>query len=176
MGARKPVPADDVTNVPALPPEPPDPVAEPQADQVADEVAEAGRRRPRKDPELSDLGSEPEPDRSERVTQAQLVRAFYWAYRGWCRLLGAQVDAHYDDFEDLGKAWLDLARKVPGIRWVLAAVGPIFTLTDLIDKMARAWDVRTRLRRPIRWASWRQRPQDGSESSVHVVDGGTGAP
>lgn len=162
-------PADDVTDVPRLDPEPePDPV---DVDQVA---AQPEPQRPRREPKLADLDEGPEPDR-DRVTQAQLVRAFYWAYRGWCRLLGAKVDAQYSDFEDLGKAWLDLARKVPGIRWVLAAVGPVFTLTDLIDKMARAWEVRTRLRQPIRMRSWRQRPQDGTDPQVQVVDGGTGA-
>ena len=175
MAPRKPAASaeDDVTDVPRLDPEQDsDPVAAgPAGDEAPPE--ERGPRR-RREPHISDLGEEPEPDRSERVTQMQLVRAFYWAYKGWCRLLGAQVDAQYSDFDDLGKAWLDLARKVPGIRWVLAAVGPVFTLTDLLDKLARAWDVRTRLRRPIRMPSWRQRPQDGSDPSV--ADGGTGAP
>lgn len=115
------------------------------------------------------------------VSEAQLVRAFYWLYRGWCKLLGAQVDAHQSEFQDLGRAWLDLARKVPGIRWVIAGAGPVFTLTDLLDKLALAWTARTRLRGPVHIPNWRQRSQHGAEASpngapAEVPGGPAGAP
>lgn len=172
---------DDHTEVPQLEPEPDDPAAD-----VADVLATTGPargsgRRRRREPE-----GPPEPvldapagdgPRSADVTEAQLVRAFYWLYKGFCKLIGSQVDAKHEDFRDLGRAWIDLARKVPGIRWLIALAGPLFTFTDLLDKLARAWTVRSRFRERIRIPSWRQRSQAGAEApDVQVVDGGTGAP
>lgn len=173
------------TEIPRLETEPDVPLddrADGNADQVAEPAAGPGRggRRRRPDPAPEPEFAAPpllERTTAETVTEAQLVRAFYWLYRGWCRLLGAQVDAHHTDFQDLGKAWLDLARKVPGIRWVIAAAGPLFTLTDLLDKLASAWSVRTRFRQGFRVPNWRERGQDGREQTdVHVVDGSAGAP
>jgi hypothetical protein len=126
---------------------------------------------------VAELGSEPLPPApppvEETVTEQQLVRGFYWLYRAYCRLLGSTVEANQNDFRDLGKAWLELARKVPGIRTLLAIAGPLFTLTDLIDKMARAWEVRQRFRAPFKAPNWRQRPQQGQ---VEPDDGAAGAP
>lgn len=176
--------AEERTEIPRVETEPivdADDQVAPPPDQVAGSAAgpTRGGRRRRPDPDSEpEFSSPPPPDRptADSVTEAQLVRAFYWLYRGWCRLLGAQVDAHHSDFQDLGKAWLDLARKVPGIRWVIAAAGPLFTLTDLLDKLAVAWSVRTRFREGFRVPNWRERAQDGREADVHVVDGSAGAP
>lgn len=164
----------DVTEIPKLEREPDDTLPESAAEG-------SPRRRRRRDPDPAEPVEVVEPrPASESVTEAQLVRAFYWLYRGWCRVIGAQVDAHQSDFQDLGRAWLELARKVPGMRWIVAAAGPVFTLTDLVDRLAQAWEVRTRFRAQLRIRNWRQRSQDGSEAAsdvdVHVVDGGTRAP
>ena len=171
--------AEERTEIPTLPAEDPDLAG--VAGAVQDGASEPdgrapgarGRRRPRE--VVEEPPPPPERPSAETVTEAQLVRAFYWLYRGWCRLLGAQVDAQHSDFQDLGKAWLDLARKVPGIRWVIAAAGPLFTLTDLLDKLAVAWSVRTRFRQGFRPPTWRQRSQDGAEAP-DPVDGTAGAP
>jgi hypothetical protein len=126
---------------------------------------------------VSELGSEPPqpspPPVEETVSEQQLVRGFYWLYRAYCRVLGASVEANQTDFRDLGKAWLELARKVPGIRMLLAIAGPLFTLTDLVDKMARAWEVRSRFRQPFKPPNWRKQPQQGQ---VEPDDGAAGAP
>lgn len=175
---------DEHTDVPPLPPEE-DPAADVNevlgSEAVApppSEPSPGGRRRRREpDPAEPPGGDGP---RSADVTEAQLVRAFYWAYRAWCKLLGAEVDVHREDFRDLGRAWLELARRMPGIRWAIALAGPIFTFTDLFDKLARAWEARTRFREGLRIPNWRQRSQDGNEAQASpgfgVVDGGTGAP
>lgn len=181
--------AEDRTEIPRLETEPAGDIGDQGAGAPPDQVVEpaagpgrGGRRRrpdPASEPSDPDFSSPPPLERTtaDTVTERQLVRAFYWLYRGWCRLLGAQVDAQHSDFEDLGKAWLDLARKVPGIRWVIAAAGPLFTLTDLLDKLAIAWSVRTRFRQGFRMPNWRERNQDGREAAdVHVVDGSAGAP
>ena len=174
---------EDRTEIPKLPAEPVDDgdqVAEPAAAPTAPPNSSRRRRSPQAlpppDPDFADAPPV-EPPAADSVTEAQLVRAFYWLYRGWCRVLGAEVDAKHSDFQDLGKAWLDLARKVPGIRWMIAAVGPIFTFTDLLDKMAIAWSVRSRFRAGFRVPNWRERSQTGAEApDAHVVDGSAGAP
>lgn len=176
-------PDADRTDIPAIEPEVS--VEAPGDDAAAPDGGGRGRRRRPQlvEPDFSE--PPPEPSRSERpaadsVTEQQLIRAFYWLYRGWCKLLGSSVDANQSDFQDLGKAWLELARKVPGIRWLIAFAGPVFTLTDLLDKLAVAWSVRTRFRDRLRVpANWRQRSQSGGEApaaDAQVVDGRAGAP
>lgn len=171
---------DEHTEIPQLGPEPNSPVLDEDLAAAGPAPAGTGRgaggRRRARESEPSVSAEEPPLERPD-VTEKQLVAAFYWLYRGWCKVLGAEVDAHKSDFDDLGRAWLELARKVPGIRWVIAAAGPIFTFTDLLDKMAVAWSARTRLRQPFRTINWRQRSQQGAEApDVHVVpgNGGTG--
>lgn len=87
-------------------------------------------------------------DQRADVTEGQLVSGFFWAYKGICSVLGSDVQAKRSDFQDLGKAWVDLARKVPFAALALSAIGPLFSLTDLFDKLAVAWDMRTRFRGP----------------------------
>ncbi|HKW93300.1 MAG TPA: hypothetical protein VJX92_15505 [Methylomirabilota bacterium] len=174
-------PEQEHTEIPQLPAEPDADPAGDAGDDHDEPPSPGGRAsggRARRRPREADVTDEPPPpEPRETVTEQQLVRAFYWLYRGWCRLLGAQVDAQHSDFQDLGKAWLELARKVPGIRWVIAAAGPIFTLTDLLDKLAVAWSARTRLRKGFQVPSWRQRSQTGAEApDVPVGDGSAGAP
>ncbi len=177
MGQRAAPAADDVTEIPRLEGGVEEVAQDPPGSGDEEAAGASPRPRRRREPQVADLAADgPDPARSDSVTQTQLVKAFYWLYRGWCRLLGSAVDAHYSDFEDLAGAWIDLARKVPGIRWIILAAGPLFTLTDLIDKLAKAWEVRTRWRRPFSAAGWRQRPQAGGDPDLQAVDGGTGAP
>lgn len=175
-----PIAADDSTEVPELAPDLQDPGADDLGESSSSVRVTRRRRReqaaggPPDDPAASPMDDPV----GERVTEAQVVRTFYWLYRGWCKLLGAEVDAKKSDFEDLGRAWVDLMRKVPGIRWIVTLAGPLFTLTDLVDKMATAWSVRTRLRGTFKAPNWRHRGQAGQEKQpeVHVVDGSAGAP
>lgn len=169
---------DDVTDVPtfdasALGDPPTEQESQPSGG-ASSGSASGGRRRRNL---AGDPLEGPPLDRSagDRISEAQMVRTFYWLYKGWCKVLGAQVDAKKSDFDDLGRAWIELARRVPGIRWLVALAGPLFTLTDLIDKLAVAWTARTRLR-DFSMSSWRQRNQHGQEQTadpgVHVVADG----
>ncbi len=93
------------------------------------------------------------------LTEAEVARAFYWLYYLWCRLLGAKVEARYSDFNKIGKAWLELARKVPGAKVLIAILGPVVTMSDLFEKLERAWSARKRWRERPSWVSRRQRPE-----------------
>ncbi|MGH7877510.1 MAG: hypothetical protein ACRENM_07550 [Candidatus Dormibacteraceae bacterium] len=119
----------------------------------------------------------------EAVTEREVSRAFYYSYRLFCRFIGAKPEASAVEFTQFGKAWIDLLKKVPGIKLIVTMLGPVVTMAELLDRFEAAWSKRTRFRDKPKGPRWGRRPADPSANDApadpefQVVDGGiTGAP
>ena len=141
-----------------LPEAPPEPVA-PDDKPTPTRSRTTTRSKPRRRTLRSRVSrlaqpGRPEPDGGageraqdeEPLSEPEVVRAFWWVYKAWCKFLGAPLEAERADFQELGEAWVGLGRKVPGLRIMLAAIAPAVATFGFLDLLQSAWDKRTRRR------------------------------
>lgn len=165
-------PSGDHTEVPQPPPVPGEPAAGRRTRR-----SKAKRSARQSAPHLSEIGREEKEGESESITEREVTRAFFYSYRLFCRLVGARPEATIVEFNQFGRAWIDLFKKVPGIKIVVTLLGPAVTLAELLDRFESAWSSRTRFRdrpRP-RWGK-AAAESPAAAPDFQVVNGAPGAP